>query len=62
MGSNGQLGHGEEEDVLEPALIKGKQLEARMVLAASAGGQHTVLLATDKSKNSTPAAAQPIAQ
>lgn len=60
MGTNGQLGLGHEDDVLEPTTIKGKQLENKMVLLASAGGQHAVLLATDKTSVTTaPAAAQP---
>jgi len=45
MGSTGQLGTGEEEDVHTPQLIKGKQLESNIVLCVSGGGQHTVLLA-----------------
>jgi alpha-tubulin suppressor-like RCC1 family protein len=45
MGSTGQLGTGEEEDVHTPQLIKGKQLESHFVLCVSGGGQHTVLLA-----------------
>lgn len=58
MGTNGQLGLGHEDDVLEPTSIKGKQLENRMVLLASAGGQHAVLLAADKSTVTTSSAAQ----
>jgi len=45
MGTNGQLGTGEDEDVWSPAVIKSKQLEGREVLTASSGGQHTVILA-----------------
>ena len=58
MGTNGQLGQGDEEDVLEPKTVKGKQLQNRKVVAASAGGQHTVLLAIDASSSTstTPAA------
>lgn len=58
MGTNGQLGHGHEDDVLEPTRIKGKQLENRTVLMASAGGQHTLLVATDKSPITTASTAQ----
>lgn len=59
MGTNGQLGLGHEDDVMEPTSIKGKQLENRMVLLASAGGQHAVLLAADKSSVTTaPSTAQ----
>ncbi|XP_075211918.1 regulator of chromosome condensation-like [Lycorma delicatula] len=45
MGTNGQLGTGDEEDVYEPKKIQGKQLEGRSVVQVSGGGQHTVLLA-----------------
>ncbi|CAL8097146.1 unnamed protein product [Calicophoron daubneyi] len=46
MGSNRQLGHGEEdEDCYEPGIILGKQLQNRRVSMVDAGGQHTVLLA-----------------
>jgi len=48
MGTNGQLGTGEEEDVWEPFLVKSKQLANRKVIAVSSGGQHTVILAKDK--------------
>jgi len=45
MGTNGQLGTGEEEDVYEPTKMKGKQLEGKKVLVVSSGGQHTVMIA-----------------
>ena len=41
MGTNGQLGTGEEDDVYEPTKMKGKQLEGKKVLVVSSGGQHT---------------------
>jgi len=47
MGTNGQLGNGGEDDLLEPTVIKSKQVDSRRVIAASAGGQHTILLAVD---------------
>jgi regulator of chromosome condensation len=47
MGTNGQLGTGEEEDLWQPTLMKSRQLEGRRVLAVSAGGQHTLVLARD---------------
>nr|CAD7569460.1 unnamed protein product [Timema californicum] len=46
MGTNGQLGSGDDADLYEPALVQGKQLEGRSVLRATAGGQHTVVIAT----------------
>jgi len=48
MGTNGQLGNGSEDDLLEPSVVRGEQLENRRVISASAGGQHTILLAMDK--------------
>lgn len=49
MASNNQLGHGnEDEDALEPRVVEGAQLQQKLVLTASSGGQHTVLLATDR--------------
>ena len=59
MGTNGQLGLGSEDDILEPVFIKSKQLENRRVLSASAGGQHTVLLAADKEVVTASDSAQP---
>ncbi|KAK7788454.1 hypothetical protein R5R35_012250 [Gryllus longicercus] len=53
MGTSGQLGTGDEADVYEPHLIGGKQLENRKVVQVSAGGQHTVLLATNSEGNSS---------
>ncbi|ESO06884.1 hypothetical protein HELRODRAFT_76996, partial [Helobdella robusta] len=49
MGSTFQLGNGnDEEDVYAPKPIKGKQLEKMSCIMASAGGQHTLLLASSK--------------
>ncbi|XP_076659195.1 regulator of chromosome condensation 1 isoform X2 [Halictus rubicundus] len=45
MGSSGQLGTGEEEDVEEPVLVKGKQLEGKKIVRVAGGGQHTIALA-----------------
>ncbi|XP_062256083.1 regulator of chromosome condensation [Platichthys flesus] len=47
MGTNLQLGTGEEDDEWKPVKMTGKQLENRTVLMASSGGQHTVLLVKD---------------
>ncbi len=47
MGTNLQLGTGEEEeDMWKPTKVGGKNLEGKKVLAASLGGQHTALLVT----------------
>lgn len=51
MGTNMQLGTGEEEDEWTPVKVTGKQLENRSVLMASSGGQHTVLLVKDKQES-----------
>lgn len=51
MGTNYQLGTGEEDDVWSPVQMTGKQLENRLVLAVSSGGQHTVLLVKDKEQS-----------
>ncbi|XP_041648388.1 regulator of chromosome condensation [Cheilinus undulatus] len=48
MGTNMQLGTGEEDDEWSPVKMTGKQLENRAVLMASSGGQHTVLLVKEK--------------
>ncbi|XP_043362075.1 regulator of chromosome condensation isoform X4 [Dermochelys coriacea] len=51
MGTNYQLGTGEEEDVWSPVEMTGKQLENRVVLSVSSGGQHTVLLVREKEQS-----------
>ncbi|KAM9782895.1 regulator of chromosome condensation [Neosynchiropus ocellatus] len=51
MGTNLQLGTGEEDDEWVPVKMTGKQLENRSVLMASSGGQHTVLLVKDNQES-----------
>ncbi|XP_036300730.1 regulator of chromosome condensation isoform X3 [Pipistrellus kuhlii] len=51
MGTNYQLGTGQEEDAWIPVEMTGKQLENRLVLSVSSGGQHTVLLVRDKEQS-----------
>ncbi|XP_036203679.1 regulator of chromosome condensation isoform X6 [Myotis myotis] len=51
MGTNYQLGTGQEEDAWIPVEMTGKQLENRLVLSVSSGGQHTVLLVRDKQQS-----------
>lgn len=51
MGTAGQLGIGEDDDRLEPTLIKSKQLENRHVFKVTSGGQHTVMLTISKNNN-----------
>lgn len=53
MGTNGQLGTGEEDDCDEPTLIKSKQLTDKQVVRVSSGGQHTVILAVTSNNNKT---------
>jgi regulator of chromosome condensation len=53
MGSTKQLGQGDDEDdIYEPTIIGGKQLENKFTLMTSAGGQHTIILAADTNANS----------
>lgn len=51
MGTTGELGTGNEDDCLEPTLIKGKQLLNKEVFKVSSGGQHTVVLARTTNNN-----------
>ena len=44
MGTNLQLGTGEEDDVWSPVKITGKKIENRKILSVSSGGQHSALL------------------
>ncbi|CAL8247873.1 unnamed protein product [Lota lota] len=52
MGTNLQLGTGEEDDEWSPVKMPGKQLENRTVVMVSSGGQHTVLLVKDHAQES----------
>ncbi|VDN12415.1 unnamed protein product, partial [Dibothriocephalus latus] len=59
MGSSQQLAQeDEDEDVPEPAPMLGKNLASRRIVMIDAGGQHTVLLAQDPSRNPLPAEAK----
>ena len=44
MGTNLQLGTGDEDDVWKPHKVTGKKMEGKKVVDCSAGGQHTALL------------------
>lgn len=48
MGSNLQLGLGNEEDQFEPVLLTGVQVKDRHIIRISSGGQHTLFLAANK--------------
>ena len=50
-GNDGMLGTGNEDDCLEPVILKNQQFSHRKVLKVSGGGQHTVVLATDHTVN-----------
>ncbi|KAH7974951.1 hypothetical protein HPB49_021957 [Dermacentor silvarum] len=45
FGTNGQLGHGGDDDLFEPKVVAGK-LAGKKALVVSGGGQHAVILAT----------------
>ncbi|XP_057689269.1 regulator of chromosome condensation [Corythoichthys intestinalis] len=51
MGTNLQLGTGQEDDEWSPVKMTGKQLENATVLMVSSGGQHTVLLVKDNQES-----------
>ncbi|XP_049587270.1 regulator of chromosome condensation [Syngnathus scovelli] len=51
MGTNLQLGTGQEDDEWSPVKMTGKQLENCTVLMVSSGGQHTVLLVKDNQES-----------
>ncbi|GIY11344.1 regulator of chromosome condensation [Caerostris extrusa] len=48
MGTNHQLGHGNDEDCFVPSLVKGNFLKSWKALNVSGGGQHTLILASTK--------------
>lgn len=47
MGTNGQLGHGDEDDVFSPKKITGKAISSKKCFIVSSGGQHTIMVADD---------------
>jgi regulator of chromosome condensation len=44
IGTNSQLGTGEEDDVLEPTLLTGAQVKEKNVISVSSGGQHSLFI------------------
>lgn len=44
IGTNSQLGTGDEDDVLEPALLTGAQVKDKNVISVSSGGQHSLFI------------------
>lgn len=60
IGSSQQLGTGNEDDVTSPVLIASKQVQGKVVLQVSSGGQHSLFLvqeATAKQPTAPPKAA-----
>lgn len=51
MGTNGQLGLGNEEDSDSPKEVKSKQLIDRKVIRVSSGGQHTIIMCSTENNN-----------
>ncbi|XP_013792620.2 regulator of chromosome condensation-like, partial [Limulus polyphemus] len=47
MGTNGQLGHGDEDDVFSPQKIGGKVISSKKCFIVSSGGQHTIMVADE---------------
>lgn len=55
MGSNQQLGTGNEDDEKKPVQITSKQVQGKKILKVSSGGQHSLFLVEEKpSKDPTP--------
>jgi regulator of chromosome condensation len=44
IGTNSQLGTGEENDVMEPTLLTGAQVKEKNVISVSSGGQHSLFI------------------
>ncbi|XP_065221614.1 regulator of chromosome condensation-like isoform X1 [Planococcus citri] len=49
FGTNYQVGNDTEDDVYEPKLITGKQIQDYKIIKVASGGQHTVFLAQKRS-------------
>lgn len=60
MGSNHQLGTGNDEDSLEPELIVSKQTEGKRIIRASSGGQHSIFLVQDEKQPASEEAVAPV--
>lgn len=44
IGTNSQLGTGDEDDVLEPKLLTGAQVKDKNLISVSSGGQHSLFI------------------
>ena len=47
MGSNLQLTNGSEEDEWEPIKMTGKNIEKKIIIKVSGGGQHAIIHCKD---------------
>ncbi|XP_062560508.1 regulator of chromosome condensation [Armigeres subalbatus] len=61
MGSNQQLGTGEEEDETTPVLINSKQVQGKRIIGVSSGGQHSLFLVEEKPSKDPVSNAKPSA-
>lgn len=52
IGTNSQLGTGNDEDVWEPVLLQGAQVKEKKVITVAGGAQHTLFTVTDKKPQS----------
>lgn len=53
MGSNHQLGNGDENDVHEPKLVSTAPIQDYKIIKVCSGAQHTVFLAQKKTSHLT---------
>lgn len=44
LGTNSQLGTGDDEDVLDPTLLAGAQVKEKNIISVSSGGQHSLFI------------------
>lgn len=61
MGSNQQLGTGEEDDETTPVLISSKQVQGKKIIGVSSGGQHSLFLVEEKPSKDPVSNAKPTA-
>lgn len=53
IGTNSQLGTGDDEDVWEPVLLQGAQVKEKKVITVAGGAQHTLFTVTEKKTQET---------
>lgn len=54
MGTNSQLGTGDDDDVLEPKLLVSAQVKDKNILSINSGGQHSLFLVEAPESNAKP--------